>query len=519
MYRLLIVDDDEIICRGIAECIDWTPLNIGVVDCAFDGELALEAIEAAPPDIVIVDMCMPFMDGMELSCRIRERYPETRIIILSASRSFEYAKGAIRLNVLEYLTKPFETAALTAAVSRAIAQIESAREYARQIRENMARVRERRLTEWLTVGLDPDNREAVSQLLGEDGLNKWYQVAVLYVKALSASAFDDDVAVEAVADRARAMFPDLMVLARTNRVVLVLQADVPNGMTARLKECTVRLIEGLRAEDSYFLSGALGAKCEGAAQARQSFAEAERAIESCYDYPNGSLIEVGCGRSEDAEDFDALSAFKRKLVDCFSEHDIHGAIEAVDAFMGKLPTSMPPHRLQFVAMEVVIHVCRTVGDEPLYDRMMVSLLPRFGKLQKALSAGEISDWLKEALAQISELLNLCRPSYGEKLLCKAQKYIDQQYADPCLSMRMVAEFVSISISYLAFLFRQYGGTSFVSNLTSVRMEKAKKLLLDPDVRLYEIAYHVGYNSPQYFSATFRKYTGRTPSEFRKRGME
>jgi two-component system response regulator YesN len=62
MYRLLVVDDDEIICRGIAGCIDWASYDIGAVECAFDGELALEAIEAAPFDIAIVDMCMPFMD-------------------------------------------------------------------------------------------------------------------------------------------------------------------------------------------------------------------------------------------------------------------------------------------------------------------------------------------------------------------------------------------------------------------------------------------------------------------------
>ena len=166
MYKLLVVDDDEIICRGIAGCIHWAELGIGEVGFAYDGELALEAIEASPPDIAIVDMCMPFMDGMELSCRIRERYPDTRIIILSASRSFEYAKNAIRLNVVEYLTKPFETAALTGAVKRAIAQIETSREYARQTRENMAQVRERRLTEWLTAGLCEGGAEAVAGAFG-----------------------------------------------------------------------------------------------------------------------------------------------------------------------------------------------------------------------------------------------------------------------------------------------------------------------------------------------------------------
>lgn len=517
MYRLLVVDDDEIICRGIAGCIDWAELGIGEVGVAYDGELALEAIEASPPDVAIVDMCMPFMDGMELSCRIRERYPGTRIIILSASRSFEYAKNAIKLNVIEYLTKPFETAALTGAVKRAIAQIEASREYVRQTRENKAMLCERRLSEWLTAGLGADNFKAVAQLLGEGGLDKWYQAAVVYIKALSASPFDDDVAVEAAAGRARAMFPDLMILARSNRIVLVRQADAPDAMVAQSRSCVKRLIEDLMAEDRYFLSGALGAPYAGAAQARCSLAEAERAIENCYDYPNGCVMEAGSAWVADAEDLGAIAAFKRQLAGCFSEHNLSGAFDAVGVFIGKLPAGTPPHRIQFIAMESIIHICRTVSDESLYGRMMASLPQQFGKLQKALSMGEISDWLKESIAQILELMDLCRPSYGEKLLDKALRYIDQHYADPDLSMLMVAEAVSISVSYLALLFRQFGNTSFVSYLTSVRMEMAKKLLLDREVRLYEIADRVGYNSPQYFSATFRKYTGRTPSEFRKCG--
>jgi two-component system response regulator YesN len=517
MYKLLVVDDDEVICRGIAECIDWAALGINAVNIAYDGELALEAIEADPPDIAIIDMCMPFMDGMELSCRIRERHPDTRIIILSAFRSFEYAKNAIKLNVIEYLTKPFETASLTDAVKRAIAQIEASREYACQTRENAARTRERRLIEWLTADPGAGGVKTIAALLGEGALDKWYQVAVVYIKALADSAFDDDVAVEMATGMARGMFPELIVLSRSNRAVLVLQADAPDGMTARLRDCTARLIRALMAEDRCFLSGALGAPRAGVEQAHRSFAEAQRAVEGCYDAPNGCVVEAGGARAAGAGDAEALVALKGCLADRFSACDLSGALDAVDAFIEALPTDTPPHRLQFVAMEAVISLCRAAGDEALYDRMMTLLMRRFGDLQKALSADEIASWLKEAVSRLFETVDLCRSSYGEKLLDRAMRYIDQCYADPDLSMMRVAEAVSISASYLAFLFRQFGGCSFVAYLTSVRMEKAKKLLLDREVRLYEIADRTGYNSPQYFSATFRKCAGCTPSEFRKRG--
>ena len=107
MYKLLIVDDDEIICRGLGTCIPWEEHDIQVVGLAYDGEAALACVDEELPDIIIADINMPFIDGMEFSYIVRQKYPEIKIILLTAYKEFSYARRAVQLQIFEYLTKPF----------------------------------------------------------------------------------------------------------------------------------------------------------------------------------------------------------------------------------------------------------------------------------------------------------------------------------------------------------------------------------------------------------------------------
>lgn len=136
MYKLLIVDDDEIVCRGLGRCIPWTQMGIKVVGLVYDGEMALEYVERERPDLVIVDINMPFMDGMEFSTVVRQKYPDMKTILLTAYQEFAYAQKAVQLQVFEYLTKPFTNEEVMAAVKRALRAIEEEREYRGRIRKN-----------------------------------------------------------------------------------------------------------------------------------------------------------------------------------------------------------------------------------------------------------------------------------------------------------------------------------------------------------------------------------------------
>ncbi len=128
MYNVLIADDDEIICEGLRRTADWASVDARVVDVAFDGEEALRKIGEHHVDIVILDINMPFVNGVELASILSEKYPGLIMIMLTAYKDFSYAQKAIKCRVFDYLTKPCHNDEVIDAVQRAVSQIGGARE-------------------------------------------------------------------------------------------------------------------------------------------------------------------------------------------------------------------------------------------------------------------------------------------------------------------------------------------------------------------------------------------------------
>ena len=118
LYRIILVDDEEEVRKSIIRKIDWTSVGFTVVGDAENGEEALEKIEGLEPDVVLTDIRMPYMDGLTLAERIRQKYPSMKIVISSGYDDFEYAKRAIKLNVTEYILKPVNVEELTAILKR-----------------------------------------------------------------------------------------------------------------------------------------------------------------------------------------------------------------------------------------------------------------------------------------------------------------------------------------------------------------------------------------------------------------
>ena len=118
LYRIILVDDEEEVRKSIIRKIDWQAVGFTVVGDAENGEDALEKIEALEPDVVLTDIRMPYMDGLTLAEKIRQRYPSMKIVIFSGYDDFDYAKRAIKLNVTEYILKPVNVEELTAILRR-----------------------------------------------------------------------------------------------------------------------------------------------------------------------------------------------------------------------------------------------------------------------------------------------------------------------------------------------------------------------------------------------------------------
>ena len=164
LYRIILVDDEEEVRKSIIRKIDWTAVGFAVVGDAENGEDALEKIENLEPDVVLTDIRMPYMDGLTLAERIRQKYPSMKIVIFSGYDDFEYAKQAIKLNVTEYILKPVNVEELTAILKRIKTNLDEEIEQKRNVnllRENYKRslpiLREQFLKDLISRPMDGGN--------------------------------------------------------------------------------------------------------------------------------------------------------------------------------------------------------------------------------------------------------------------------------------------------------------------------------------------------------------------------
>lgn len=528
MPRLMVVDDDEFICRGLAQCIDWQSIGIDQVDTAFDGELALEKMKDAPADVMLVDLCMPFMDGLELAYNVMQSYPKTKLIILSAYKDFEYAQEAIRMNVMEYLTKPFEDQDVLAAVKRALEIIKENELNERRIRESRKLVREKLLMEWVTQGLTDKNASAVEELLNLGDHSHCYCVGILFVRALTGaqgeeSIYDDESAVQRMCTLlSRQEFPEsIRFFAQNDKIVFVYEGTDAEQADPVLAGWGNFLMRETFASIPCFTAFGMGNVYWGAERAALSYQEARRTGLHLLEYGNNAVIRINSsGESEWAESV-CMQDYRHRIARATAACDQKAAEAEISAFFVSLDEGhiQSVTRIRLIAVELIIHIYHYICDQEQFDRLMGQLTQQFERLQKTLLIEQIKLWLIQAVGEIIDYLCVKRESYASILLSSACEYILGHYRDPCLSLVEVARNANVSTSYLSLLFRDSDKMGYSAYLTQVRLNKAKLLLCDPKVRLFEIAFMVGFNSQQYFSATFKKHEGCTPSEYRKNMLD
>ncbi len=180
-YKVFLVEDEIVTRQGIRDNVDWQGAGFEFCGDAPDGELALPAIQSNAPDLIITDIKMPFMDGLELCAIVRERWPWIKTLILSGHDEFEYAQQAVRLGVTEYLLKPVSREDIRVALTRVAVLLdaerlerEKLRKLAAQIEEHRVLLRERLLLKLVVGAVSPADaiREALE--LGVDDASEWF---------------------------------------------------------------------------------------------------------------------------------------------------------------------------------------------------------------------------------------------------------------------------------------------------------------------------------------------------------
>lgn len=509
--KMLIVDDEAVICEGLRYTIDWTKLGVEVVGEAYDGKEALALIEEHGVQLVLSDIRMDGMDGLELAKQLRQRHPAVQVVMISGYEDFEYARQAIRLGVGDYLLKPVDIEELSAVVNKIVAGIRSAdkEEKAREVElwlSGMARhgsaygkepppsldgVQFRIVATQLAdfherfADMEADRYETIQEawLLG---LHRHLEGGPLR----AVSVFDHEnllITLLASAERAEPKAWDEWLASALGSLDPGAGVRIYGGASAVYEDLGVtadRCAEAVRLLALHVLEGR-----------RVLTADYGEAAMSGRALPGFDITETVQG---------LVSAFFKQ-----DREEVRRTVEDLFRFCRESGYLLPEvwnlyeelfallrQRLRKSGMTGLDYARRGQPDPNIYNSyagLETVVLEDMEELQRLIDQNGIdkSYWIVE----------------------KAKRFIVDRYRTD-LKASEVAAWLKITPSYFSYIFKQSTGKGFTEYMNEMRIDQAKNLLATTQDKVFEIADKVGYKEYKYFVSVFKTYTGMTPKEYR-----
>lgn len=530
MLKIFLVEDEFVIREGIKNNIDWKANGYEFCGEASDGELAFPIIQKTKPDIVITDIRMPFMDGLELSRLIKKELPLTEIIILSGYEEFEYAKEAIKIGVSQYLCKPISGEELLKEINLLADKITEKRKeqeikekYIREVEENFIEEK-RNFFQYLVTGT-----KSISELLEIakkihiDLSSIWYNIILLKIQSMTHAHDEYSGSMVKVEQKLKELDEGDHFAAFDRNLegkALLVKADTEEELT-RIQNDYIRKMKDLLGDYSHvrYFAG-IGMPVNRLSELPASFESASHAFAHRY-----LTRESGIWNYQDIEqkkhqidDFNigsvnAKELDRNKLRDFLKFGDKNEVVYFVEEYINDLGNNAMKSNMfrQYLVMDTYFCVVDFVVDLQFSkDEIEV-----FSADSEILQNNENSMKYMERI--ISKVLELREKSasnrYGD-IVDEVMKYIEEHYAQEDLSLNILASHVNFSPNHLSMVLSQQTGQTFIKYLTDFRMNKAKELLRCTGKRSSEIGLEVGYKDPHYFSFLFKKTQGMTPTQYR-----
>ncbi|MBM7567576.1 response regulator [Paenibacillus sacheonensis] len=532
--RLLIVDDEEEVRSGIRGMIDWEGNGIEVCGEAEDGVQALAIIREAKPEILLMDIRMPELNGLQVAEAMQREGHASKAILLSGYDDFAFAQQALKFGVSEYLLKPCMPDEILAAVLKTAALIreesEQREKYAdlqAMLESQMPFLKERFLLKCLRGELPPaENPREGFALYGITLPAAETAAALVRIDeygALCGDAKERDIAywrfsVRSTAERFLGTRLAMEFVDDQDDFALI--AHLASGEDeAALAEGLSRMQEALRGQFGFTASVGIGRSYPGIGQLHLSYSEARQAMEARFARGDGCLVKYEELSAEDpGQTVPSYPFTEEKQILHSVKNGNQAALERqVDAFLEALaPPPDSPSREHVVrcCMALLLslyHLCLETRSNPddVFGRGLASIDALLG----VPTLRQLKDNVLETTNEVCRKIN-SRKS-GHKTVEQAVAYIQANFAGE-LTLETVANQVYVNPNYFCLLFKQSMGVNFIDYVHQIRIGQACEGLAAYPYKTYEIAAKVGYANEKYFCQIFKKLTGLTPSQYRDR---
>ncbi len=528
LYKVILVDDEEEVREAIRKRINWEEIGFTVVGTAENGEEALELAETCEPDVVMTDIQMPFMDGITLLKKLKEKIPDLRSVIFSGYDDFEYAKEAIRLESEEYILKPVDAEELRSIFMRIKDRLDEQIKQRRNVEQLSKYYEEIRpmMKEQLIIGL-LEGREL------QFDLERYQKDFDLQIESAfyCAGAFR----ITPIAENKENLDKNLMavslkqIVAERLKGVIDAEAFVYLDtvcVLARLKSTSQhstfveemdRICKIAHKTIGANVSAGIGRTYGSAESIHTSFLEAKDAFHyRIFVDENQALCISDVEPSAPVEDYISEKQIRHimRQVKIGTKESLEKEIRQ---FVDKLKKSnISLNRLQVFYAEFIVELMRlSRGHDINTAQLGLNGVNINEDLAKFESLDDFANRLIELTEILWEKISTGRLDTTKKLAEDAKQYIQDHYSESKLSVDDICNHLGVGTSYFSSVFKKETGVSFVTYLTTVRMNEAQRLLDTTDEKSYIIAGMVGYEEPNYFSYVFKKHFGISPSKYRQ----
>lgn len=524
MISLLIADDEGFVRNGLIKNLNWQSLGVDLVEQAADGAAAYEKASELRPDILLTDVRMPKMDGIELATKLRDVLPYCKIIFMSGYSDKEYLKSALHLKAVSYIEKPINLNEISQVISEAVSMCSQEKEKLALDLKRDITIKESldilkfnfpleviqkntdtsRVEKWLNLSdiqVTPQTKFAV--LLFSFGVRDWNPISLKgFGKPHLQELIHDFFLENRLKSFSGFKGSDILILFVLDDSGL-LNETILNSLSAQIIN---------KLKDKYPVFIGIGSVVETLQKISQSYQSAVIAAQQLFfaGYGKFSRSEVNTSLTFEIKE-EILADFKNLLV----SRDNNKVL----AFLKDLSRSFRSHTNTLIP-----------NIKSLYFKILLALLNHAARQKIVFSAASSESILWETLSEFTTIdevetfvLNFTTAYFSEVAMlegvsrCISDIYeiIENNYGNPELSIKFISDKLYISHSHLCVLFKKETGKTLNQYITEFRIEKARELLADSTVKLYYVAARVGYSDQNYFTKIFKKHTNMTPSEYRE----
>ncbi|WP_419873282.1 response regulator transcription factor [Candidatus Pristimantibacillus sp. PTI5] len=517
MYKLFIADDEQLVVETLSALIDWNASGIRIVGTANNGKQALERILQSDPDIVLTDIRMPGLNGLELIRALKEKGQKAECIIVSGYSEFKYAKEAIELEAVDYLIKPAELDEVAKTVSRTIERLErKADQTGNRPELRIAKALDRAVfTDLIVHGKRPTFDQTTYERYDQFAAIVIGSSAMLWLERMKNTGVTDAL-LSFLANSG--IIVDL--LYEQQKVILLCMAALEEyaSLTEILMAAAATFSSNDSSSDELSLSFGIGPVVTEIMHAHISFLAADKACQMGLFY--GVLVMDGNSWPEITRVSERLMSDWSDQIQSFVRYEQKEFEELLDRWMewgtGRLiaPVTLKKAGIQWanrlydlIEQDYGIKIESVIGDRTrLIDRILEA--PNCASLQKQC----------QDLAQsVQFYLNVTKTTLKEKVVQEIKAYLESHYHEN-IQLDRLAERFDLNSSYVSNLYSKSTGQTILEYVTLLRIQKAKQMLRESSFKISKISQDVGYDNQRYFCQVFKKHLGVSPGKYREDHM-